>query len=502
MSLPASSVPVAVLVLAWDETTPAVRALVEATEALEPVLDSVVVLVPAGPATEELTQEEFLPLEASLVPEAMLALVSAATEFAPAATPAAPEALEATPEVTEATPAPVTVATPLAVVAAPSVASATTPVATTSPLPGLIWELPPAPGAMLPTPGLVGQETFALPGESAVRVLRLSEYSLASLAAYTQQSLPAPTWVGAAAVPAAPYLGSLAVAALLPPSNLSSSEAIVVTSTSVATTSPVISPAHSEEVAAAPPLAPAPAAPSYFTELPVALDAEADSTPVPAVDEPAPVTAADAEESTTELSEEAADELTEPFSVDVTPVQAGWPEALASLQEPAAFTEAEEPIAAAADPVADSPTDNEPVAYATLRPKAQQFDAPNLNFQIIQYARFAVPLALAAQPFGVIYAPAWPTWLAALELRQRTGRPLVLHIATLAAQDEPLALAAGWPAEIQRQTLHQADLILTETPALAYRLRRELDLPAHRVRPVPAADAAAIAQALSTAHVR
>jgi hypothetical protein len=43
---------------------------------------------------------------------------------------------------------------------------------------------------------------------------------------------------------------------------------------------------------------------------------------------------------------------------------------------------------------------------------------------------------------------------------------------------------------------------LTETPALAYRLRHELNLSAHLVRPVPATDIAAIAQALHTARPR
>jgi len=44
--------------------------------------------------------------------------------------------------------------------------------------------------------------------------------------------------------------------------------------------------------------------------------------------------------------------------------------------------------------------------------------------------------------------------------------------------------------------------VLAETPALAQRLRHELDLPAATVHTVPAADAAAIAQALHAARPR
>ena len=114
-----------------------------------------------------------------------------------------------------------------------------------------------------------------------------------------------------------------------------------------------------------------------------------------------------------------------------------------------------------------------------------------------------MPVALAEAPYAVIYAPAWPTWLAAQELRQRTGRPLVLHVAALAAPaDEPLDEAAGWMAELQRQALRRADVVLTETAALAQRLCHELGLPGTCVHTVPAADAAAVAQALHAARPR
>lgn len=114
-----------------------------------------------------------------------------------------------------------------------------------------------------------------------------------------------------------------------------------------------------------------------------------------------------------------------------------------------------------------------------------------------------MPLALAEPEFAAIYAPAWPTWLAAQELRQRTGQPLVLHVAALAAADtETIDTAAGWVAELQRQALRRADLILAETPALAQRLRRELGLHYGMVLTIPAAEAGAVAQALREARLK
>jgi hypothetical protein len=180
--------------------------------------------------------------------------------------------------------------------------------------------------------------------------------------------------------------------------------------------------------------------------------------------------------------------------------QAGWPEALAALRQPASLPE---PLALPDLASEVPPVTAAPVAYPALRPVATHYPAPDLNFQIIQYARFAVPVALAEPPFAVVYAPAWPTWLAAQELRQRTGRPLVLHVSTLAAAaDESVETATGWIAELQRQALRRADLILAETPALAHRLRHDLGLPASAVQAMPAADTEAIAQALHTAQLR
>lgn len=450
MSLPAAAAPVAVLVLAWDEATPAVRALVEATKIAEPLLDSVVVLVPAGPANEPARQEEFLPLAplAALphpAPEAALPPQIAAASLA------APQLIEPT--------------APAKVLGA----------ATSSP----------APAAQRATP------------RAAVRVLHLSSFSLPALAALASQALPRPIWSGKAARPAAPYVGSTGIA--LADKNIFLQDQIA--DNQLASGSE-----HGSSLAAATsPLPPTPATEppiveaantllNYLPDEYPALDGEADAAPILRSEE-------------VDLSGTEA-----PLATEFAAVQAGWPEALASLREPLALEEPallsdlEDEAAYYADVAGAQEAYQAPLDWPVspaLRPASQAFGAPNLNFQVIQYARFAVPVALGEAPFAAIYAPAWPTWLAAQELRQRTGRPLVLHVATLAASAaESVETATGWQAEVQRQALHRADLILTETFALAHRLRQDLDLPPELVRPVPAADAAAIAQALHTAQPR
>ncbi|WP_223648514.1 glycosyltransferase family 4 protein [Hymenobacter psoromatis] len=408
----ASALPLAVLVLAWDETTPAVRALIAATQASAPALASILVMVPKAEPSGTLSAEEYLPLPP--------ATVATAPELPAALPAAAPE--------------------PVLVAGAPQMP----PVAAGM---HLAPPLPPLPAATLSKPW------------AAVRVLRLSSHPLPELARRAGQLLPAPAWAGPPAAPAAPYQGATPSPTRKAATRLP------------ALGSPLPVPAAPAKGAAKDALLPV-----YEPTEPLALapDAEADWPATTVADELRQFELAAASPAQAELP--------------ASPEPAGWPEALAALGQPVALSEA------------GLPTPSPPAG--ALR-AASLYDAPNLNFQVIQYARFAVPVALAEAPYAVIYAPAWPTWLAAQELRQRTGQPLVLHVATLAAlTGDSLETATGWEAELQRQALRRADVILTETPALAQRLCHELNLPGTRVHTVPAADTQAIALALQAARPR
>jgi hypothetical protein len=472
MSLLAASVPVAVLVLAWDETAPAVRALVEATETTTSALDSIVVLVPAEAG--ELTQEEFMPLVPEPTP------LSTTAEVASPSTEAPP----ATAEATSLSPAPADLTLPLA-----------TPTLQPVPL-GLLADVP-----SIPAPQI---DTAPAPlAWAAVRVLHLSSFSLPELTALSNQALPQPIWQSSLASPAAPYLGSQSETARgettgLAPLTTTQLEATKATPSSLVGVDFPLSPtlAGTDQPEEQPlPALPSAEAPDYLlAESPVAaLDAEADLAPI----QPEELTTGEA--SPTEA----------PLDAAAAEAQTDWVEALASLRTPLPIdertptTDLEDEAAYYAATTSKQPPAAAGTGPAELRPPRQPFEAPNLNFQVIQYARFAVPLALAQAPFAAIYAPAWPTWLAAQELRYRTRQPLVLHVATLAANaGDSLATATGWQAELQRQALHRADLILAETPELTRRLRHDLGLAPELVRTVPAADAAAVAQALRTAQVR
>lgn len=470
MSLPAvaSPDPIAVLVLAWDEATPAVRALVEATEASAPPLDSLLVLVPQPAAPTGLSAEEYLPLPADL--PVLAAAEAEAEEILPTAGAAvAPAEAPKTPE----SPLPAEATVPAEFSAAPPEASAPPR---------------PAPGAAI---------TASLPAPpiwAAVRILRLG--SLNPPPNQPGQLLPAPVWAGAVVAPAAPYLGASTPAVELAPSALGQTavpaEAALAPTPGLgvvlASLSATPATTAAEPLPAADAARPAGEAPAVVpTYIPAESAAQAPDL------ETDQALAETAELLDAEASEEAlppADEFLLDTENTAGPVAPDAPPLAASQAEAFVAELPESPSAVSASP-----------AHPALRPADQHYPAPDLNYQIIQYARLAVPLALAEPEFAAIYAPAWPTWLAAQELRQRTGQPLVLHVAALAAADnETIDTAAGWVAELQRQALRRADLILAETSILAQRLRRELGLHYGMVLTVPAAEAEAVAQALRTAQ--
>lgn len=468
MSLPAANLPapIAVLILAWDEAAPAVRALVEATQAKAPTVDSVLVMVPQAAAPDHLSAEEYLPLPNPTDDAALAQAAPQPADFSVVAPP-------------------------------PATAPASLPLASAAPSQVLALDLGAgglAPLALPLSASLAQEDTEAAPaalGWAEVRVLRLGNYSLSQLAQRAGQPLPAPIWTGTAELPAAPYLGATLPTTLLSVPSPTAYGTAAVTSLAASTLPNAATPASeatratSSFLAVVPPLATTPRA--DFHE-------PAEPQPQAALETDLPPSAEETEVPEPGTPDEM---LREEPVLPPSAVQAGWPEALTTLRQPATL----------AEPMQTAPVPN-PVpapassAPATLQPTAVQYPAPDLNFQVIQYARFAVPVALAEPEFAAIYAPAWPTWLAAQELRQRTGRPLVLHVSTLAAADGPVGTATGWMAELQRQALQRADLILTETPALAERLRRELGLPFAAVQAIAAADALAIAQALHTAQAR
>ncbi|WP_210518580.1 glycosyltransferase [Hymenobacter terricola] len=160
----------------------------------------------------------------------------------------------------------------------------------------------------------------------------------------------------------------------------------------------------------------------------------------------------------------------------------------------------DEPAPAPEAPVAVAPAVPAPVptpvpAAEPAAPVVRKPAPEGLNFRMIQYARRAAQLVQGRADFGVIYAPNWPAWLAALEIRNSSGQPLVLYAASLAA-DLPDPAEHGWQLEMERMTMRRATLILVPDVAVRRRLHQLYGNAIGEVRVVAATDEDAVQRVL------
>jgi glycosyltransferase involved in cell wall biosynthesis len=78
--------------------------------------------------------------------------------------------------------------------------------------------------------------------------------------------------------------------------------------------------------------------------------------------------------------------------------------------------------------------------------------------KVIQYARIAANLA-SEKEFDVIYAHDWLTVLAGIEIKKRTGKPLVFHVHSL-EYDRGGPLSKGWVYDLEQYGMQQADRVV------------------------------------------
>lgn len=84
--------------------------------------------------------------------------------------------------------------------------------------------------------------------------------------------------------------------------------------------------------------------------------------------------------------------------------------------------------------------------------------AGDLARKVIEFSKIAAKLALN-HDFDVVHAHDWMTFLAGVEIKKATGRPLVLHLH--ASQfDRAGADARGWIYDIEKYGMEQADAVI------------------------------------------
>ena len=418
--------PFSVLLLAWDEADPAPGALgapLPPAAALQAALAAQLSLtailpqqlagdmapvVPASPPTAPTPAFDEAPLE----PAASSAILSALTQE-PELTPADPNS-------------------PLS---APGTAAARQPDAFSV-------------SAVAPEPGVTPQPTVPV-------LIGLADFTLAELNAEAQRR-GGPSSVASYAhsgwqVPAAPYLGSTAGEQRSASTSLAVADLETPKAEQTADFS-ALNELFSGAKGAV--LAALLAAAGIARTLESADSYSAEAFGLPAADSPLPT------------SETTAFDLTaDPGPAEAAALQAAAADPEPELARPAALAALRRPAPMPAEvPVAPSP----PKAGVSA-PAAVLALAASLSFRVIQYARFATQLTAGGTGFSAVLALAWPTWLAAVEIRQRTGRPLVLYVSELPSEQAPPA-TRGWLRELERQAFLRADVVLVPTPALAEQL--------------------------------
>ena len=452
-----------VLLLVWDDADPSVAVL--GGTALPPTLPLVYQLATRQPvvAVYPHLPAEAAPLGSGQVPEPETSA------------PAAPRTGAVTPE-TEAAKA-----TKEAIgAAAPDTAAAlkTTAFDTAVPLPGVLLLPPPTTEATMvaAAPGLLSRiiglanlapanSSVAAPTQAAGSETALGTLPVAARSQWPTGADAPVAGRGAWQVPAAPYLGAEAVrgeppsALTSPPNPLSRGEG------GLDLASALFSRLFEQELEIGPPSA-------RQRGLGGGVNAENDQ---PQASDPNP----DSER---------------PAVFDEPTAAMGSAEAL-DLSAPEDDLVPDAPVPTTARAAAVLPAAPEPAPAPEAATLALVSAPEDLNFRMIQYARQAARLVRGRADFGVIYAPSWPAWLAALEIRNSSGRPLVLYAAGLAA-DQPHPTGRGWQLELERMALRRAQLILVPDEALGHRLRARYGSSIGEVRVVAATDEPAVRQAL------
>jgi glycogen synthase len=101
------------------------------------------------------------------------------------------------------------------------------------------------------------------------------------------------------------------------------------------------------------------------------------------------------------------------------------------------------------------------------------------NSQVIHYARYASRLA-AQKEYEVIYAYDWMTFLAGIELKLVSGKPLVLHMHSLSFQRGGPD-SKGWVYELEKLSLEKADAIIAVNDRIAEIIAADYGIPASRI---------------------
>lgn len=107
---------------------------------------------------------------------------------------------------------------------------------------------------------------------------------------------------------------------------------------------------------------------------------------------------------------------------------------------------------------------------------------PDLGLHVLQFARDAATIA-DNHEFDLIHAHDWMTFLAGMEIKARTGKPLVLHVHSLQF-DRAGPGARDWIFEIEKLAMKTADLVIPVSQYTGQICSNHYGIPAAKIHPV------------------
>ncbi len=117
-----------------------------------------------------------------------------------------------------------------------------------------------------------------------------------------------------------------------------------------------------------------------------------------------------------------------------------------------------------------------------LNPSPTDLYGSDLSARVIQYSKIAVKLALR-ESFDIIHAHDWMTFLAGVEVKKHTCKPLVVHVHSL-QHDRAGAGVHDWIYQLEKYGMDEADCIISVSHYTGEIITRHYGISPAKIRPI------------------
>jgi glycogen synthase len=114
--------------------------------------------------------------------------------------------------------------------------------------------------------------------------------------------------------------------------------------------------------------------------------------------------------------------------------------------------------------------------------KTSDLYGPQIGGKVIEFSKIAAKMAMQ-EDFDLIHAHDWMTFLAGVEVKKATGKPLIVHVHAL-QYDRSGASDRGWIYELEKHGMEQADFVIPVSRYTGQIIVDHYGIAAEKVRPV------------------